>query len=212
MEKSIVLNKLASVQGRRDEIPNIEFAKEIAIDENLTALQIIINEIFITKNSKIQNDCIKVVYELGELKPAMLTPYFQDFLKLLSHKNNRLQWGGMLALYYVSVSQPKLIYSAIPKIVETAEKGSVITKDGAVNILIEMAKTETYKDDMLSLLKELMLKSPTNQLPMYAERAYPVIDEKNKKQFAEMLQVRLNEIEKESKKKRVEKIINKLMK
>ena len=142
----------------------------------------------------------------------MLTPYFQDFLKLLSHKNNRLQWGGMLALYYVSVSQPKLIYSAIPKIVETAEKGSVITKDGAVNILIEMAKTETYKDDMLSLLKELMLKSPTNQLPMYAERAYPVIDEKNKKQFAEMLQVRLNEIEKESKKKRVEKIINKLMK
>jgi hypothetical protein len=45
---------------------------------------------------------------------------------------------------------------------------------------------------------------------MYAERTLPVISEKYKKDFVKVLSSRLKEIEKESKMKRVEKVIKKL--
>jgi len=51
---------------------------------------------------------------------------------------------------------------------------------------------------------------PTNQLPMYAENAMSVIDSKHKSQFVKLLASRLNEIEKESKRKRIEKVLKKL--
>jgi hypothetical protein len=48
---------------------------------------------------------------------------------------------------------------------------------------------------------------PINQLPMYAENAMPTITEKNKLFFIKTLTARLDDIEKESKRKRVEKVI-----
>ena len=51
----------------------------------------------------------------------------------------------------------------------------------------------------------------TCALPIsYAEHALPVINEKNKKDFARVLKIRLRDIEKDSKKKRVEKILKKI--
>ena len=44
---------------------------------------------------------------------------------------------------------------------------------------------------------------------MYAELALPIITDPNKKKFSEILQSRLNEVEKESKRKRLEKVIKK---
>jgi hypothetical protein len=51
---------------------------------------------------------------------------------------------------------------------------------------------------------------PTNQLPMYAENAIPVITEKNNLLLIKTLTSRLDEIEMESKRKRVEKVIKKV--
>jgi lipoate-protein ligase A len=51
---------------------------------------------------------------------------------------------------------------------------------------------------------------PTNQLPKYAEDSFSIVSEKFKPKFVKTLQSRLSEIEKDTKKKRVEKIIKKL--
>jgi lipoate-protein ligase A len=61
-------------------------------------------------------------------------------------------------------------------------------------------------------LNERLTKSPTNQLPMYAENTLPVIDETNKAAFIKTLQSRLADIEKDTKRIRVEKVIKKLTK
>ena len=44
---------------------------------------------------------------------------------------------------------------------------------------------------------------------MYAERAISVVNDKNKTIFVETLTSRLNDIEKETKRKRIEKVIKK---
>ena len=47
---------------------------------------------------------------------------------------------------------------------------------------------------------------------MYAEKAFVVINEKNKKRFQEVLMKRVKGLEKESQAKRVEKVLKKIQK
>ena len=207
MEKSInVLSKIASALNRRDEVPNQELAKIIVTLQNKEAIQELIQNLGHTDKA-IQNDCIKVLYEIGMITPDLITDYFDTFLELLDNKNNRLQWGGMIALNTIVHLNADKTYNNLPYIIKSAEKGSVITRDHAVNIIISLAKTKNYEKDAFSLLMEQLLKSPTNQFPMYAERSIPLINENNKRDYLKILNERLPDIEKESKKKRVEKIV-----
>jgi HEAT repeat protein len=206
-----IIDKLASSLNRRDEAPNQELAIQIAANKDKYAIQELVKNLS-NKSKDVQNDCIKVLYEIGEINPSLIAPYSNEFVGLLEHKNNRLQWGAMTALSCITPENPEAIYASLPQIVLAAEKGSVITKDYAVNILIQLCSIAQFADSAFLLLNEQLLISPTNQLPMYAEKALPVIDGKNKKLFIETLSSRLDDIEKDTKRKRVEKVIQKVNK
>jgi hypothetical protein len=206
-----ILNKLASALERRDEVPNQELARRIADKNDSKAVKELVDNL-LNKNKDIHNDCIKVLYEIGELKPSLIAGYVKDFIALLNHKNNRLQWGAMAALDKITLENPKLMYANLSKIIDAMEKGSVITKDSGVNILIKLCSLKEYASDTFSLLLEQLVSSPTNQLPMYAERALPAINEKTKTAFIKVLTSRLGDIEKDTKRKRVENVIKKLSK
>lgn len=206
-----IVNELASSQGRRDEVPNQELAAKIAASEDVSAVEELI-ALLDSKKKDLQNDSIKVLYEIGAVKPSLIVKYIPVFLKMLGSKNNRLQWGAMAALDAVTTASPAEIYGALPVIVEAAEKGSVITKDGAVNIFIKLCGIPGFSGNVFPLLIEQLHKSPTNQLPMYAERALPLIRKENRELFIKTISARLNEIDKESKRKRVEKVIQKASK
>jgi hypothetical protein len=204
-----VIEKLASTLNRRDEIPNLELAQQIAAKKDKKSIQELV-ELLNYKIKDVQNDAIKVLYEIGDINPSLIAGYTQDFITLLDNKNNRLQWGAMTAIHAVTLENPALVYIALPQILATAQSGSVITKDYAVNILIKLCSLPAYAKEVFVLLNEQLLLSATNQLPMYAERAMPIINQYNRKQFVATLTARLDEIEKESKRKRVEKVIKKI--
>lgn len=204
-----VIDQLASSLGRRDEVPNQELAKRIAALKDQQAVQELIDNLT-NKNKDIQSDCIKVLYEIGEISPSLIAPFYREFLALLDHKNNRLQWGAMTALSSITLENPQVIYDSLSRIVAAADKGSVITRDYAVNILLRLYSVSRYADEAFALLNEQLLQSPTNQLPMYAENALPVIGDKHKEQLVQTLSARLDDIEKDTKRKRVEKVIGKL--
>ena len=204
-----VIEKLASSLNRRDEVPNQELAKQIVKKKDKAAIKELI-ELLNNKSKDIQSDSIKVLYEIGEQEPSLIAEYAKNFIALLDSKNNRLQWGTMTALDSITSENPKEIYKALPKIIKGANNGSVITKDRAVNILIKLCASKQYEEDAFALLVEQLLNSPTNQLPMYAEKAMPIINEKNKLLFIKTLSSRLDEIEKDTKRKRVEKVISKV--
>lgn len=202
-----VIDKLASSLNRRDEVPNQELAKEIVLSQDKEAVKVLIENL--SNKKAIQNDCIKVLYEIGEQAPKLISPYLDEFIAQLNSKNNRLQWGAMTAIGTITNDLPKEIFNVLPTILCAADKGSVITKDHAINILLKLCSIKAYSESTFSLLVEQLLKSPTNQLPMYAERSIPIINDKNKTLFVKTLRSRLNDIEKETKRKRVEKVIKK---
>jgi hypothetical protein len=94
-----VLNRLACAQGRRDEAPNRELARELAEREDRAG----IGELAANLRPADQNarsDCLKTLYEVGYLRPD-LTPHLQppavaagvaddagEFLPLLRDRNN----------------------------------------------------------------------------------------------------------------------------
>lgn len=206
-----ILTQLASSLNRRDEKPNQELAKKIAAGNDIEAVRELV-ENFENKDKNIQSDCIKVVYETAELKPKLIANFTNEIISLLDSKNNRLQWGAMTALNQLTNEDPKIIYNNLAKIIAIADKGSVITNDNCVGILIKLCAVKEYKDDAFLLLIERLRTCPTNQLSMYAEHSIPIIDEANKKVFIDTLNSRLSEIEKESKRLRVEKVIKKVSK
>lgn len=203
------IEKLASAAGRRDEALNLQLAQEITAANDKKAVKELVDNLH-HKNAAIQSNCIKVLYEIGALKPALIAAYANHFLTLLQSKNNRLQWGAMTTLHAITAEKPDLIYAALPQIISVAEKGSVITYDHCMGILIKLAGTKEYGKNAFSLLLERLMASPVNQLPMYAEQALPVVNKNNQAAFVKVLVSRLEDIEKDTKRKRVEKVIKKL--
>jgi hypothetical protein len=209
--QSAILAKLATSLNRRDEVPNRELAKSVAKKKDKAAVKELLENLT-NKNQDIANDCIKTLYEIGYIEPALLVPHAKAFIDLLGTKNNRMQWGIMTALAEIAKADPKTVYAALAKIIAVAEKGSVITNDQYVNILLRLAESKTYNDKAMPLLLEQLKRSPTNQLPKYAEDSMKLVPPKYKSAFVKALQSRLVEIEKDTKRKRVEKVIQKAMK
>jgi hypothetical protein len=203
------ITKLSSSLGRRDQAPNEQLAKEIIQKKDHAAIKELVAHLN-DKNKTIQGDCIKVLEEIGVQNPEMVKDYCDDFGKLLDSKNNRMIWGAMAALNAIASSNNREVYQLLPKIIAAADKGTVITKDNAVGVLIQLGKNRKYAQDCVPLLLEQILKAPDNQFAMYAERAMTLIDESNKKAFVGILNKRLVGLEKDSQKKRVERVLKKL--
>jgi hypothetical protein len=204
-----IISKLASSGNRKDEVPNQELAQQIIKSNDKKAIKELVENLS-NKDAKIQSDCIKVLYEIGEHEASLIAEYDEVFLALLENKNNRLIWGAMTALDCIAPINPETIYKNLGKILIAADKGSVITKDHGVNILIKLAANKNFTNKALTLLLDQLKTCATNQLPMYAENATTVITDKYKKDFIKVLTSRLGDIEKESKQKRVQKVIKQL--
>ena len=146
-----VLSKLASSLNRRDEEPNKKPAQQIVRNNDKAAVKELM-ELLFTAKKDIQNDCIRVLCEAGEQKPALIAPYCKEFISLLDHKNNRLQWGAMTAINSCALKNPKMVFGALPKIIVAPDKGSVITRDYCVNILAQMGTLKAYASRCFALL------------------------------------------------------------
>jgi hypothetical protein len=204
-----VFGKLATSLGRRDEVPNQVLAKTIAEKGDAKAVSELVAHLK-DPDANIQSDCIKVLYEVGERRPSLIAPYGKQFLASLSAKNNRLVWGAMTALDSMTLEDPDLLHSGLSRITDVAETGSVITRDHTVGILVKLASVKRYEKEASELLVRQLASCPTNQLPAYAEKILSIANGRNREGFSKALRVRLGDIEKQSKKRRVEAVLGKL--
>lgn len=95
-EIRMALEKLAINLDRNDEIPNIELAEYLVEKEDVEGIFEVIQGLKMDRG--IANDCIKVIYEIGERKPLLIADYVSVFLDALTSRNNRMVWGVMTAL------------------------------------------------------------------------------------------------------------------
>jgi hypothetical protein len=205
-----ILEKLSSVQNHNDAVQDIELAKELIISRDDAAIRELIENLN-NKNKRIQSDCIKVLYEIGERgAPELLEPHFEEFGKLLDSKNNRLVWGAMIALDMIATVNPHRIFNYLIKIIETMEKGSVITNDHGISMLGKLGSIAEYEDSAVPLLLEQLKRCPAKQLPMYYERTINCVNKRNKDQFINLIHDRYSELETDTRMKRVDKILKKI--
>ncbi len=86
-------DQLASALDRRDEQPNIELAKQLAKQTELSGEVLELISIVKHGNKPEQHDAIKVLYELADLKPNAFADKLEFVFDLLKTKDNRVLWG-----------------------------------------------------------------------------------------------------------------------
>jgi hypothetical protein len=204
-----VLDQLASALDRNDERPNVELAEALVAKPDRKAIAVLADALS-TGTVAIQNDAIKVLYEIGERAPELVAPHADAFLALLGSRNNRNVWGAMSAVDTIASLTPKDVAAHLKPILAAVDKGSVIAKDKAMSILAKLAGAGEAKA-MPALLDRLETAAP-NQFPMYAELALPAVATAHRARFTAILQARLKTIEQPAKRARVEKVLRKLSK
>lgn len=189
-----MLNKIAFYQNRRDEVPNQQLAKELAETENKKGIKEIAQNLK-HKNKSVQSDCLKVLYEIGYLKPDLIADYVNEFIALLKSKNNRMVWGAMIALATIADKKPSEIYTQLNTLTTAINTGTLITIVWGVKALAKVAAAnKTYKQKIFPLLMAQLKKCIPRDVPMHAESILPAVDADNKQEFLNTLETRKPEM------------------
>jgi len=185
-----MIEKLACKLGRNDEVPNIELAEYLCRQNDAGGIRGIVDG-FRGKDKAVANDCIKVLYEIGERNPALISGYANDFINGLTSKNNRLVWGSMTALAQVSEIASKPIYERIDAVISAYENGSTITVDNSISVFAGLCKAdENYAKKVLPILLKHLEKCRPKEVPQHAERSSICYSGANAKAFIEVLEKR----------------------
>ncbi len=189
-----VLDRIAHFQNRKDEVPNQELARDLAAQKDRAGLREIAKNLWNTDKA-IQADCIKVLYEVGYIEPTLIASYADEFIKLLSSKNNRLVWGAMIALGTVAELKADVVFNHLSVIQKAMNEGSVITVDNAVLVLAQAASQgDKYRKVIFPLLIKHLKTCRSKDVPQHSEKSLLAVNSSNKEAFISVLERRMNEL------------------
>ena len=186
-----MIEKLACKLGRNDEVPNIELAEYLCEQKDTAGIKEIVDG-FNGNDKAIANDCIKVLYEIGERNPELVSDYANDFISHLHSKNNRLAWGSMTALAKIAEIAPEPIFERLSLVISAYESGSVITVDNSISVLAKLCKADDrYAETILPILIKHLQKCKPKEVPQHAQRASVCFNQKNASGFIAVLESRV---------------------
>jgi len=185
-----VINRIAHFQNRRDEVPNQELARDLAAHKDTAGIREIAENLW-HKDKNVRADCIKVLYEIGYIDPALIADYVEDFIRLLKSSNNRLVWGGMIALGTVAGLKADVIFSHLAEIQKTMNEGSVITMDNGVQTLaLAASRDERYNQAIFPYLLDHLKTCRPKDVAQHSEKTLPAVNGTNKPRFIAVLEKR----------------------
>jgi hypothetical protein len=191
-----VINKIAYYQNRRDEVPNQELAKELARRGDTAGIQEI-SEGLHSKNNNIRSDCLKVLYEIGYLRPDLIASYANELLSLLEDKHNRMVWGAMIGLGTIAKLSAETIWPNVDKVLKTIDKGSLITLVWGVRTLSNAAAGNTTRiRTIIPKLAKYLQECNVRDVPTHLESMLPIINRTNWKALTRIVEQRQKEMTK----------------
>ena len=200
-----MIELLACRLGRNDEIPNIELAEKLCDSEDKTGIREIADGLM-AKEQAVANDCIKVLYEIGQRKPELIADFADYFITALASKNNRIVWGSMTALAHITHIKAEVIFRRLPEITVAYKKGSVITVDNSISVFAQLCKANsTYQTTVFPILLAHLANCRAKEIPQHAERMAVCIDSENKEAFIKALETRAGELS-DSQRRRITKL------
>jgi hypothetical protein len=202
------IDKIAFNLGIRNEVPNQDLARELSETEDTAGIKEISENLF-NKNKNISSDCIKVMYEIGYINPALIEKYTDTFIQLLSSRANRMVWGAMIALSTVAELQADKIFKSAGLIKSIIDNGTVITEVAGLKTLARIAsKNDAYYKKIFSYLLGYIKNGRPIDLPTRIEAYEIIMNEKNAVEIVKALKENKNEL-KDIQKKRINRILKK---
>jgi hypothetical protein len=187
------LQKIASAMGHADERLNLELAQQFAAAMNSDGVAEIVKGL--SGNAATSGDCIKVMYEVGRLRPELIAPYAETFVGLLQSKNNRLVWGAMTALAFIAPLRPKTVFERLDTVIAAYEKGSVITVDNGISVFAALCAADAaYEERIMPLLLRHLLTCKAREIPQHLERIAVCLRTENGRPVTETVQARMGEL------------------
>jgi hypothetical protein len=188
------LERIAFYQNRRDEVPNQELAHELAATSDAAGIAEIAANLANT-NQSVRSDCLKVLYEIGYPKPELIADYVRAFLDLLASRDNRMVWGGMIALSTIAALRSAEIWARIDDVLRAMEHGSVITVDAGVKTLTGVAAANAaYSVRLFPRLLEVLRTCIPRDVPRHAVDSLPAVNAENREAFLAVLAAREPEL------------------
>jgi hypothetical protein len=188
------LDQIAFFQNRRNEVPNQELARLLVKNEDQEGIREIAENLN-NQNPNIRSDCIKVIYEIGYLRPDLIAPYVIEFLNLLKSKENRMVWGGMIALACVADLQPGPIVEQLDLVIESTIRGTVITKVWGIRALSHVAASNPEcKKSVYPVLSEELQTCLPRDIPTHLESMRPILQSVDAECFLNITEKRKNEM------------------
>ena len=185
-----MIEKLACSIGRNDELPNIELAESLCQSKDIDGIAEIV-EGFKGIDKAIANDCIKVLYEIGERNPELICGYASDFVSALYSKNNRIVWGSMTALAKIAELAPIPIFEKIEVVIYAYKNGSTITVDNSISVFAGLCKTsDECAKELIPVLAQHLKKCRPKEVAQHAERASICFNKSNADMFIDILEQR----------------------
>jgi hypothetical protein len=182
-----VLDRIAYFRGRRDEAPNQQLARALARRKDQAGIREIARNLS-HPNRSVQGDCLKVLYEIGYLDPALIADYAGEFLGLLGSKNNRMVWGSMIALGTIAPLRARVIGSRLDEVLAALDRGSVITVVWGVRTLAGVAgASRSHRPRILPHLLRRLETCLPRDLPTHAGSSLPAIDNASLDRFLAVL-------------------------
>ena len=187
-----IISQLASSTDHNNQIANIELAKSLCQTKDHTAIACLVD--ILQSGSKSQmKDAIKVLYEVGARRPELIMPYTDVFFDRLDSRDNRIVWGALMALAKISKVSPERVADRLRVILDAADKGSVIAKDQAIEILVSVKSMPDHAQAAGSALFERLRKAAIMQLPKYCEQVAASLLPGEEKEFLSVLDMRLQD-------------------
>jgi hypothetical protein len=186
-----VLNRIAASQGRRDEVPNRELARELAQQGDRDGIrELVANLDHLDQN--VRSDCLKALYEVGYLRPELVADYSGDFLRLLHDRNNRMVWGAMLALSTIAPLRADELFRHRAEIQAAMAEGSVITVDNGIKTLATVAASNaSYRDELFPFLLHHLETCRPKDVPQHSEAVLGAVDAAHADAFVTVLERRM---------------------
>ncbi|MEQ8906629.1 hypothetical protein [Ekhidna sp.] len=207
-----IQEQLAFALDRNDQEPNKRVAKQIVDAGGEKEVEELVSFIETRPKQRAQSDAILALAYVGELSPKLLAGHVDFLIRQLTRPINRVVFGSMIALAHIAHLQRKKIFDALPKIIDTMDGGTVVTRDHGFRIMISLYRDDQFQEDMFLLIQEQLIKAPSNQLGQYAERIIEVLNKKHLNSLIETLEERRNDITNEHHVKRLNKNLKKLYK
>lgn len=203
-------DKLSYALGRRDQGPNKALAKRLVEEGGTAGLSSLVDFIETKPHRRLQMDAMLTMAWVAEQKPEMLVQHVQYLIEKLCDPIDRVSWGSMIALSYVSRLVPDKMYEAMPQILDAMDQGSIVGRDHGFRILINLYRIEKYRADLFFIVLEQIKKAPQNQLGQYTERLLEVIDNNHLQDLMHTLEQLREELSSEHHLKRLDKNLSKI--